>query len=336
MRVSPSAILAAVVSLAATAHGRLILYLPLNETSGQQATDYSGNNRHGRYVNGPALQGANGVRLDGVDDYIQLPNDLMRNQYSISASIEVNIRSEQSNYYFIFGIGNTGSNGDGNGYIFVTGDPELRAAITLNNYDNEAEIRTSGPLQRNVWKTLTFVIESGAGRIGLWQDGAYLSGRTNNDNIIAPGAIGTGSTQANYIGRSTYRNDKYLAGSVRNFRLWDHALSTNEAQALGAPQLPGGGGPPAGDSSIEDRVTIALIALNVQGLDNVRGNINLPTSSNGVSISWASSNPGVISNRGEVNRPFDGDVVVTLKATASLSGASGERSFFAVVKQIGT
>ncbi|KAK4443794.1 concanavalin A-like lectin/glucanase domain-containing protein [Podospora aff. communis PSN243] len=328
MHVSP---LLTVIALAATAHSRLIMYLPLNETSGTQATDYSGNNRHGRYVNGPSLQGPNGVRLDGVDDYIQLPNDLMRNQYSISASIEVNIRSEQSNYYFIFGIGNTGSNGDGNGYIFVTGDPELRAAITLNSYDNEAEIRTNGPLQRNVWKTITFVIESAAGRIGLWQDGVYLSGRTNNDNIIAPGAIGTGATQANYIGRSTYRNDKYLAGSVRNFRLWDHALSTNEAQALGPPQI----GPQPGDTSVEDRVTLALIMLSVPGLDNVRGNINLPTTSNGVQISWASSDPDIIDTRGVVNRPFDEDVVVELKARASFNGASGERSFFAVVRMVG-
>ncbi|KAK0614458.1 hypothetical protein B0T14DRAFT_606748 [Immersiella caudata] len=328
MRISPS--LLAVACLAATAHSRLIMYLPLNETSGTQATDYSGNNRHGRYVNGPALQGANGARLDGVDDYIQLPNDLMRNQYSISASIEVNLRSEQQNYYFIFGIGNTGSNGYGNGYIFVTGDPELRAAITPNTYENEAEIRTSSPLARNQWVTISFIIESSAGRIGLWRDGVYLSGRTNNDNIAAPGVIGTGSTQANYIGRSVFRNDKYLAGSVRNFRLYDHALSNNEAQALGPPQL----GPAPGDNSIEDRVTLALIMLSVPGLGDVRGNINLPTTSNGVPISWASSDPDIVSERGVVNRPLGEDVVVELKARAFLSGASGERSFWAVESDI--
>jgi len=79
---------------AATVHGRLILYLPLNETSGTQATDFSGNNHHGRYVNGPQLQGRDGARLDGNHNCIQLPNDLMWNQYSISASIEVNIRLE--------------------------------------------------------------------------------------------------------------------------------------------------------------------------------------------------------------------------------------------------
>lgn len=339
-----SMLFAAAVSLAVTAQSRLILYYPLNETSGQQANDFSGNNRHGRYVNGPQLQGSNGARLDGVDDYIQLPNDLMFNQYSISASVEVLIRPEQNNYYFIWGIGNTGSNGDGNGYVFVTGDPELRAAITPSNWDAEAEVRTNAPLPRNEWRTVTFVIESAAGRIALYQNGAFVGGRTNNDPIVAPGLIGTGTTQANYIGRSTFRSDKYLAGSVRNFRLWDHALSANEVASLGRPQFPGGGngsggnggGNQGGGSSAEDRVTIALVAINIPNLEDVRGDINLPTNSQGVPVVWSSDREDVISNTGRVNRPLEDDVVVTLTARVSFDGASGERSFFAFVRHVGT
>jgi large repetitive protein len=323
-------LLAVVACLTATVHSRLILYLPLNKTSGTQATDFSGNNRHARYINSPQLQGREGARLDGTDDYIQLPNDLMRNQYSISASIEVNIRSEQSGYYFIFGIGNTGSNGDGNGYIFATGDPELRAAVTPSNWEAEAEIRTTAPIPRNQWKTITFVIESAAGRIALYQDGMYLSGHTNNDNIVAPGSIGTGATSTNYIGRSTFRNDKYLAGSVRNFRLYDHALTASEVAGL---QNTGGGG---GGTNVEDRVTAALLLLNIPNLDAIRGNIKLPTNSNGVPVSWTSSDPNIISNTGRVNRPVEGDVTVILTARVSLDGAGGERSFFATVKQAGT
>ncbi len=324
------------VALAATtpALARQILFLPLNETSGTEARDYSGQNRHARYVNSPSLQGANGARLDGVDDYIQLPNDLMRNQYSISASIEVNLRDEQQGYYFIFGIGNTGSNGDGNGYIFATGDPELRAAITPNNWENEAEIRTNAPLQRNVWRLVTFVIESAAGRIGLYLDGQYLGGRTNGDNIIAPGSIGTGSTQANYIGRSTFRSDKYLAASVRNFRLWDHALTQQEVQTL--PRGGGSGGGGNQGTGAEDRVTAALLSINIQGLDNVRQNLNLPTSVNGVRITWWSSDPNIISTSGRVNRPGQGDVLIILTAIAEFEGASGERSFEAIVRRNGT
>lgn len=335
------------VSLAVTAQSRLILYYPLNETSGQQANDFSGSNRHGRYINGPQLQGNNGgVRLDGVDDYIQLPNNLMLNQYSISASVEVLIRSEQNNPYFIWGIGNTGANGDGNGYVFVTGDPELRAAITPSNWDAEAEIRTNAALARNEWKTVTFVIESAVGRIALYQDGNFVGGRTNNDPIVAPGLIGTGSTQANYIGRSAFRTDKFLAGSVRNFRLWDHALSAAEVAGLGRPQFPGGGngggggnqggGGGGGGPSAEDRVTIALVAINIPNLEDVRGDINLPTNSQGVPVSWSSDREDVISNMGQVYRPVDDDVVVTLTARVSFGGASGERSFFAFVRRVET
>ncbi|KAK1750924.1 concanavalin A-like lectin/glucanase domain-containing protein [Echria macrotheca] len=327
------------IAAATAASAKLVLFLPLNETAGTQATDYSGNNRHGRYINTPALQGRNGTRLDGVDGCIQLPNDLMRNQYTLSASIEVLIRTEQSGNYFVFGLGNAGSNGYGNGYVFVTGDPVLRGAITPSTYDNEAEVRTGSALARNVWTTLTFVVDStaqGGGRLTLYQDGRSLGGRTNNAAIVAPGSIGTGSTSSNYIGRSTFKADKYLAGSVRNFRLWDHALSAAEVATLVPPtQAPGTGGG-GGDSgtSAEDRITAALLALNIPNVDAIRGNIVLPTVSNGIPINWSSSQPEVISTNGTVIR-YDQDVLVALTATANFDGASGQRTFFAMVLRAG-
>ena len=267
----------------------------------------------------------------------------MRDKYSISVSLEVLVRSEQSGNYFLFGLGNTDANGYGNGYIFATGDPELRAAITRYTYQDEAEIRTTRPLQREVWKTITFVIDSANARIALYEDGNYLGGRTNSDAIPAPGAIGTGNTTANYIGRSVFSRDNYLAGSVRNFRLWDHALSSAEVAALprGSQQGGGGGqggggqgGGQGGGDAAADRVTAALVALNVQGLDDVRGNINLPSSVNGVQVVWESERPDVIANNGRVSRPRDEDVVVKLTAYITVDGVRGERAFYAVVRRL--
>jgi len=83
-------------------------------------------------------------------------------------------------------------------------------------------------------------------------------------------------------------------------------------------------------------VTVALVSLNIPNLDNVRGNLNLPTSSNGVPVTWSSDQPNIISETGRVNRPANDDVVVTLTARVSFGGASGERSFFAVVRRAGT
>jgi hypothetical protein len=317
-----------VASLALVANARLLLFYPLNETTGTQATDFSGNGRHGRYVGGPQLTGAEGVRLDGSNDYVQMPNDLMRGLNSLTVSMDVRIRAEQSGYYFIFGIGNTGRNGDGDGYVFATGNP-LRAAITPGDFNSEAEVRTNGDLPRDTWRTITFVIDGNAKTLALYQDGVYNGGLTSQYPIVTPASIGSGSTTANYIGRSTYSRDRYLAGSVRNFRLWDTALSANEVSnpRFPVPDTPG---------SDIDRVSSALGSLNVPGLDNVRGNINLPNMWNGLPVIWTSSNPSIISNTGMVTRPQSGDIIVTLTATIISGDIQGQRPFTALVRRAGT
>lgn len=332
MHSSKSIFIAGLASLAATAQGRLLMHLPLNETSGTRANDWSGNNLHGTYVNGPQLQGANGARLDGVNDYIQLPNNILRNLGSLTASIEVNVRTEQTGQWFIYGIGNTASEtGFGYGYLFATGDPQLRVGITPTHWDFEAEVRTNRALPRNTWKTITFTIESAnGGRLGLYDDGKYIAGRTNTLPITAPGLINSGSTKNNYIGRSVFNLDKYLAGSVRNFRLYDTVLSDNEIAAIhrpgtSQPTQPGGQKP-------ADRVAAALTAINIPNSDNVRGNLNLPTTSNGLAIQWETSDSSVVNINGRVTRPVGRDVTVVLTARVRSDDVSGERSFFVTVK----
>ncbi|KAK5652024.1 hypothetical protein OQA88_10927 [Cercophora sp. LCS_1] len=325
-----SAVLTTLAALTATAQGRLLLHLPLNETSGTRARDYSGNNLHATYVNGPQLQGSNGARLDGVNDYIQLPDNLVRNLGSLTASIEVSIRGEQTGQYFIWGIGNTAkATGFGYGYLFATGDPQLRVGITPTHWDYEAEVRTNRPLPRNTWKTVTFTIEAAnnGGRLGLYDDGRYIAGRTNTLAVAAPGLINSGVTVNNYIGRSVFNLDKYLAGSVRNFRLYDNVLSANEIAALHRPPTT-----QPQPQKPEERVTAALTSISIPNSDNIRGDINLPTTSNGLTIRWETSDPSVVEANGWVTRPWGQDVTVVLTARVSFEGVSGERSFFVTVK----
>lgn len=337
MLTSRSALLAAVASLVATAQSRLLVHLPLNDTSGTRATDWSGNNLDGAYVNGVQLQGNNGARLDGVNDYIQLPANLLRNLGALTVSIEVNVRAEQTGQWFIFGIGNTAAaTGYGYGYIFATGDPQLRVGVTPTHWDFEAEVRTNRALPRNTWKTITFTIESAnGGRLGLYDDGKYISGRTNTAAITAPGLITQGSTLNNYIGRSLFVADKYLAGSVRNFRLYDMALSANEIANLNkqptAPTNPTQPTNPGGQKP-EDRVTAALTGIAIANVDNITGNIDLPATSNGLTIRWETSDSSVVRINGLVTRPRGQDVTVVLTARVSTDGVSGERSFFLTVK----
>ncbi|KAH8887220.1 concanavalin A-like lectin/glucanase [Thozetella sp. PMI_491] len=342
MRLLRAAILAVFIFLTPGAYGRLVLHYPLNETSGTRATDFSGNGKHGRIFGSPQFGVSNGLRLDGRGDYVQLPNDLMRGLASLTVSIDVYLRQEQSNYYFIYGIGNTGSNGQGNGYVFVTGTP-LRAAISPSNYDSEAQVGGAHDLPREQWKTITFCVNSTAKTLALYLDGVFQGGyNTNSHPMVSPASIGSGSTTASYIGRSLYTTDRYLSGSVRNFRLWDTALSAQEVvnngqnpQTPDAP-IPGSGSQAPSDPNEANRVADALSTLTVANLDDVRGNLSLPSSWKGLPVSWSSDQPSVISNDGVVRRPSNGDVVVTLVATITSTSVQGQRSFKATVRRAGT
>ncbi|KAH8597584.1 glycosyl hydrolase [Bisporella sp. PMI_857] len=79
------------------------------------------------------------------------------------------------------------------------------------------------------------------------------------------------------------------------------------------------------------QIEAALAAVTVTNIEDVRGNLYLPEESNGLSITWASSDPSVIAADGVVNRP-ENDTEVTLTASIDDEGAVTERTLTAVVR----
>lgn len=308
-----------IAATAATPTSGLVVSYPLDETSGAVAHDDSGNGRDAAYVGGPSLTGVNGVRLDGADDYVSVPNNILAGLSSITVSTDVLVRPEQSGNYFIWGLGNT-TDWYGNGYLFATGNP-ARTGIASGNWSTEQETRGSANLDRGVWKTLTYTLDAGSKTSRLYLDGIQVAENTNT--TTTPGSIGGGTTTANYLGRSNYTGDKRLAGSLRDFRLYDRALSADEVTTLVATDA--------------QRVARDAAALGLGDLSAVTADIALPTAgTNGSSISWASSNPAVVSSTGAVTRPAAGqaDAEVTLTATLSRGTATQSVGFTATVRAV--
>jgi hypothetical protein len=82
------------------------------------------------------------------------------------------------------------------------------------------------------------------------------------------------------------------------------------------------------------KVNRAAQALVVPNINDVRGNLTLPTTgADGTSVSWKSDRPGVIGTDGIVRRPKPGadNVRVNLIATVTLNQASSSRTFEALV-----
>ncbi|WP_309082156.1 LamG-like jellyroll fold domain-containing protein [Zhihengliuella sp.] len=175
---------------------------------------------------GGASAGPAGVSLDGVDDHVVLPQDLLAGIEDVTVSLKVRIDPEQRNPYFIYGLGNT-RNGAGDGYLFTTGNA-YRTSLSLGNWSGEQTVSAGRDLERGVWSTLTYTL---AGETAtLYLDGVEVGRRTGV--TVDPEDIGGGSTAANYLGRSLYAADHHLRGEVRDFRLYERALTAEEVAAL--------------------------------------------------------------------------------------------------------
>ncbi|MGW0575353.1 LamG domain-containing protein [Streptomyces sp. NPDC002920] len=206
----------------------LLLRYKLDETSGTVAADSSGHGLNAT-VNGTATWGGDqGLGFNGSNTYIKMPNNIMAGLSSITVAFDVWIDPTMGKPYFLYGFGNS-SGANGNGYLFSTGN-QFRAGITLSDYHAEQQTRpgTSYQLLRGMWKHVSYTQTGNTGI--LYENGVEKARNTNV--TITPGAIGGGTTTADYIGRSLYSNDLYFKGRMRDFRVYNRALSSSEVQAV--------------------------------------------------------------------------------------------------------
>jgi GH43 family beta-xylosidase len=229
--VAAAALLAGAVGLSAPAQAAeitdgLALWYKLDSASGTVAVDSSGNGRNGT-VNGTAgWSGTEGLTFNGSDTYVKVPDNIMSGMNSITVSMDVQIDAAQATPYFLYGFGNT-SNGAGNGYLFTTGD-SFRTAIASGSFSTEQNTRASAALPRSVWKHVTYT-QTGTTGV-LYHDGVEVA--RNTSVTTTPGSIGSGITTANYIGKSLYSNDKLFKGRMRDFRVYNRALTPDEVFSI--------------------------------------------------------------------------------------------------------
>ncbi|MFE5893022.1 family 43 glycosylhydrolase [Streptomyces sp. NPDC056462] len=293
----------------------LALWYKLDATSGSTVTDASGHGRTGTVSGAADWSGTGqGLAFNGSDTYLKVPNDVMKGMAAITVSLDVQIDSAQSTPYFLYGFGNS-SGGSGNGYLFTTGN-SFRTSVATGNWSTEQTTRPadSHNLTRSVWKHVTYTQSGGTGV--LYEDGVEV-GR-NTSVTLTPGAIGSGTTTANYIGKSVYSDDKLFKGRIRDFRVYDRALAGSEVEQLALPV--------ATQGVADDKA-----ALSLGDTDAVTADLDLPRTgtAGGSTISWASDNPGVVSGSGAVTRPAAGepDAHATLTATLKKGAVTDTRTF---------
>ncbi|MET7703782.1 family 43 glycosylhydrolase [Streptomyces sp. NPDC005485] len=293
----------------------LALWYKLDAASGSAVSDSSGNGRDGTVSGTADWSGSGqGLAFNGSDTYVKVPDDIMKGMASITVSMDVLIDSAQSTPYFLYGFGNS-SGSNGNGYLFTTGN-SLRTSVATGNWSTEQTTKPSDShnVTRSVWKHLAYA-QTGTTGV-LYEDGVEVA--RNTSVTTTPGAIGSGSTTANYLGKSVYSGDKLFKGRMRDFRVYDRALAGSEVEQLALPVDTQG-------------VADDKAALSLGDTGAVTSDLDLPRTgtAGGSTISWASDNTDVVSDSGKVTRPAAGspDGHATLTATLKKGTVTATRSF---------
>jgi DUF1680 family protein len=203
-----------------------IAHYQFNETSGTIAADATGGGRTATLAGGTSwVAGRTGgaVSLNGSDGHVRLPTGILAgaNDFSVAAWVRASTVTAWSRI-FDFGTG-TGA------YLFLTprsGSGTARFAITTGGAGGEQVINAPAALPANVW---THVAVTLAGNLGvLYVNGAEVA--RNAAITLRPGSLG--STGLNYLGRSQYAGDPFLAGQLDDVRIYGRALSAAEIRTL--------------------------------------------------------------------------------------------------------
>ncbi|MEX0153588.1 immunoglobulin-like domain-containing protein [Microbacterium sp. LMI1-1-1.1] len=253
---------------------------------------------------------------NGSGNAIRLPNDINRGLTSISVDFDVWISPEQMNYYMIYAIGNRAPSGAGERYLFGSGD-SFHTVITPGGQSQEINIQPPGnpTLARGVWKHMTYT-QTGTTGV-LYEDGVE---RTRNTRVTTTPAD-LGSTVLNYLGRSVYAWDPSFQGKLRDFRIYDRALTATEVTTLSTDVL-------------TEATTLDAAAIDLGDLSAVTQRLTLPVrGANATTITWATSNAAVVSAAGDVTRGAEGaaPASATLTATVERGGQMTQRTFLVTV-----
>lgn len=198
--------------------------LRFDTSSPPSVTDATGHGWDGTAVNGPTFvpgKHGNAVVLDGVDDYVSLPEGIVEelSEFTILAWVYLENSSGATR---IFDLGH----GDMR-YMMLTPQP-LRFAITVIGAAGEQIINSGQSLPTAQWSHVAVTL---AGSLGILYVNGVEVGR-NEAMFLTPNQLGTAIMTQNWLGRSHYAVDPFLKGMLDDFRIYDAALSATQIAEL--------------------------------------------------------------------------------------------------------
>ncbi|MEI7503623.1 MAG: LamG domain-containing protein [Paludibacter sp.] len=288
----------------------LKLHYTFETVAGTNVPDDSGTGNvgviNGAAVTAPGEAGQGMLFSSAKADFIKIPADINIGLTSFTYATWVNLPALKNATRF-FDLGNginavnsflafiPSYNGD-NGFVCLRYRPATGTA-----YNALSTVKIPIGVWAHVALTYSWSDVTSTATATIYINGA-ASGTTTGIPFN-PSQLGT--TADNYVGYSRWAQDlNGFGGTMDDVRLYNRALTSDEILILK-------GTPP--------ELITAFNGLAIAGdLTNVTANLTLPTTlANGVTVSWASTLPLVVTPEGKINRPDLYDATVKLTATLS-------------------
>lgn len=192
--------------------------------TGYFAADANGNYLFGTLFGSPTfVEGkyANSIQLDGVDDYVKLPNSFIHLLSDFTVATWLKPSAVQNwTRVFDFGTGTasymmlTVDNGSGITFEIRTGSASSRLTATGKRF----------PL--NSWSHIAITVSDDV--LSMYLNATLIAKLTGFRHRPYDLDIPT----SNYIGKSQFTADPMLKGQLDDFRMFNHALSASEISSI--------------------------------------------------------------------------------------------------------
>lgn len=259
----------------------------------------------GLSLEGGAVLGAGkngkGLMLDGTDDYALLPKDIVSEKMTITSWVKL---SKLNTWGRLFDFGE--SSGDNFFFAPYSGGAS-RAEIKINGVADTMDC--SEETAKDVWVHYAVTIDKNS--MSLYRNGRPVKTKTGLKQNISQL-----KNTLNYIGKSHYDGDSYLAGTIDDFSIYDDVLTQDEILSVMGQSL-----------TIDDFGTI-LDSYSIEDEQVILGDsIELPSMTSGkISVSWQSASSAVDTKTGKVS-PSDTSTTAQLTCTVSDGTTSESKAY---------
>ena len=310
------------------------VYYDMSSHTATSITDVSGHGNDATIKGSAITFGKDGsddiVSITKSGSYIEFPQSILDSLTDTEKfSVEITY-ARSSNCGAITWLWCFGSNPKSTGTNYLFYCPSFNnGAIRAGIKNNTTEVLFDTALTNENEKYYTATLVFDEGNLDLYVDGIKVreglsTGYSIKDDVVKNGCL---NNVLGYIGKSCWTGDSGFVGSIKSFKIYNKALTTEDVQNANKEyyqeQL---------NKKLE-QITIDSILGRNTDKDNIKYNMSLPKTVAECDVTWKSSDENVIKATGKVTLPEDSDRKVTLTATIASGTLTASKSFTVTVKK---